>query len=117
MDQENVGTRLEMHDRDDWEVTVEIVDSGGLPVVCKQSALSVCLQQPVPAEAQNGSCWSKMRTASLELSVCACSDLLRLGRGVGMRMVARVGADQRSRRHSQNQTRKRRHQAGGSPTR
>ena len=49
MDQENVGTRPEMHDGDDWEVTVEIVDSGGLLVVCKQSALSVCLQQPVPA--------------------------------------------------------------------
>ncbi len=74
-EQQMVGAKPEIHDGDDWEVTVEIVDSGGLPVVCKQSALSVCLQQPVPSEAQNGS-----GTASLELSVCACSDLLRLGK-------------------------------------
>jgi hypothetical protein len=79
-EQQMVGPRPKVHDGDDWELTVEIVDSGGLPVVCKQSALSVCLQQPVPGEAQNGSGWSKMRSASLELSVCACADLLRLGK-------------------------------------
>jgi ubiquitin C-terminal hydrolase len=79
-EQQMVGPRSEIHDGDDWEVTVEIVDSLGLPVVCKQSALSVCLQQPVPGEAQNGSGWSNLRTASLELSICACSDLLPLGK-------------------------------------
>ena len=88
-EEQQLGTlRPEIHHGDNWEVTVEIVDSGGFPVQCKESSVSVDLQQSVQGQTRNGTNRYGQRCASLELSISACSGLavLPLGkRGRGRR--------------------------------
>jgi hypothetical protein len=96
-EEQQLGTiRPEIHHGDNWEVTVEIVDSGGFPVQCKESSVSVDLQQSVQGQTRNGTNRYGQRCASLELSISACSGLevLPLGkRGTGGVAKAGRGTD------------------------
>jgi hypothetical protein len=93
-EEQQLGTlRPEIHHGDNWEVTVEIVDSGGFPVQCKESAVSVDLQQSVQGQTRNGTNRHGHRCASLELSISACSGLEVLP--LGKRGAGGVGQDRR----------------------